>query len=64
VHPEIAKTLITQRRDELVRHTTSGRWTGRRRFPRWHVSWTRTVLGPARRAATAPVTLAGAVRPW
>jgi hypothetical protein len=47
VHPEIAKTLITQRRDELVWHTTSGRWTGRRRFPRWHVSWTRTVLAPA-----------------
>ena len=47
MHPEIAKTLITQRRDELVRHTTSGRWTGRRRFPRWHVSWTRTVLAPA-----------------
>ena len=46
MHPEIAKTLITQRRDELVRHTTSGRWTGRRRFPRWHVSWTRTVLAP------------------
>ena len=46
MHPEIAKTLITQRRDELVRHTTSGRRTGRR-FPRWHVSWTRTVLAPA-----------------
>jgi hypothetical protein len=38
VHPEIAKTLIAQHRDELVRHTTSGRRTGRRRFPRWHVS--------------------------
>ena len=45
MHPEIAKTLIAQRHDELVRHTTSGRRAGRR-FPRWHISWTRTVLAP------------------
>ncbi|MGH3235512.1 MAG: hypothetical protein ACRDOH_20130 [Streptosporangiaceae bacterium] len=48
MHPEIARTLVAQRRDELVRHTTSGWRTGRRRLPRWHISWTRTVLTPAR----------------
>ena len=44
MHPEIAKTLVTQHRDELVQDSAFGR---RRRFPRWHVSWTRTVLAPA-----------------
>jgi hypothetical protein len=46
MHPEIAKTLIAQHRDELVQQTASRRRTGRR-FPRWHISWTRTVLAPA-----------------
>jgi hypothetical protein len=47
MHPEIAKALVTQHRDELVRHSASRHGTGWRRFPRWHVSWTRTVLAPA-----------------
>ncbi len=47
MHPEIAKTLVAQHRDELVRQTASSRRAGRRRFPRWHISWTRTVLAPA-----------------
>jgi hypothetical protein len=56
MHPEIAKTLVEQHRQELVRyspgskrdHTGSAR-SGRlsRRLPRWHVSWSRTVLSPA-----------------
>jgi hypothetical protein len=46
VHPEIAKALVAQHHDELVRPTTPGRRPGRRRFPRWHISWTRTVLVP------------------
>ena len=46
MHPEIAKTLVAQHRDELVRHPAAPR-TGRR-FPRWRISWTRTVLAPAR----------------
>jgi hypothetical protein len=44
MHPEIAKTLVAQRHDELVRDSGSARRAARRRFPRWHVSWTRTVL--------------------
>ena len=47
MHPEIAKTLVAQHHDELVRDSESGRRAARRRFPRWHVSWTRTVLAPA-----------------
>ena len=47
MHPEIAKTLVAQHRDELVQQTASCRRAGRRRFPRWHISWTRTVLAPA-----------------
>ena len=64
MHPEIAKTLVAQHRDELVQDSASRRPAGRRhRFPRWHVSWTRTVLAPAgaNRAGQPP---AGAVRPW
>ena len=47
MHPEIAKTLVAQHCDELVRGSASGRRARRRRLPRWHVSWTRTMLGPA-----------------
>jgi hypothetical protein len=47
MHPEIARALVAQHRDELVRHSASRRRASRRRFPRWHVSWTRTVLAPA-----------------
>ena len=61
MHPEIAKTLAAQRRAEITRSTasagrsrrSSGRpgWLGRR-APRWHVSWSRTILSPA--AGTGP----------
>jgi len=47
MHPETAKSLVAQHRDELVRDSESGHRAARRRFPRWHVSWTRTVLAPA-----------------
>jgi hypothetical protein len=52
MHPEIAKVLVAQRRDELAQETASrrhgsGRLThGHHLFPRWHVSWTRTILAP------------------
>lgn len=47
MHPEIAKTLAAQHHDELARQTASGRRADRRRLPRWHISWSRTVLAPA-----------------
>jgi hypothetical protein len=54
MNPEIAKTLVEQRREELSRTTAETRrnrnagpsWLSRR-LPRWHVTWTRTVLSPA-----------------
>ena len=59
MHPEIAKTLVAQHHDELMRDTArTRRGPGRRRFPRWHVSWTRTVLAPA-----GPPAAAGSGRP-
>jgi hypothetical protein len=59
MHPEIAKTLVAQHRDELVQQTTSLRRTGRRRFPRWHISWTRTVLAPVGGSGPADGNRAG-----
>jgi len=59
MHPEIAKTLVEQRRDELTHTAESGRtrqagpgWLSRH-LPRWHVSWSRTVLSPAGGPGTA-----------
>jgi hypothetical protein len=45
MHPEITRTLVAQHHDELVRDAARARRP--RRFPRWHVSWTRTALAPA-----------------
>ena len=59
MHPEIARTLVAQHRDELVRHSASRHRAGRRRFPRWHVSWTRTVLAPAVAPGSAGTNRAG-----
>jgi hypothetical protein len=61
MHPEIAMTLAEQRRQELVRHTAASRRdpegsAGSRRLsrlPRWHVTWSRTVLSPAGVPGTA-----------
>jgi hypothetical protein len=59
MHPEIAKVLVAQRHDELTHHRTSRRdGPARRRFPRWHVSWTRTILTPAE----PPVAIASSGR--
>jgi hypothetical protein len=55
MHPDIARTLIEQRSQELTRYAAKSRrgtpasagpiWLSR--LPRWHVSWSRTVLSPA-----------------
>jgi hypothetical protein len=60
MHPEIAKTLVEQRREELTRNTAESRqarkagtrWLSSR-LPHWHVSWSRTVLSPAGGPGTA-----------
>ena len=59
MHPEIAKTLVAQHRDELVRDSASCHRARRRRFPRWHVSWTRAVLAPAGAPGSAGANRAG-----
>jgi hypothetical protein len=59
MHPEIAKTLVTHHHDELTQDAAVGRRVGRRRFPRWHVSWTRAVLAPAVAPGTAGANRAG-----
>jgi hypothetical protein len=53
MHPEIAKALVSQRHDELAHHPPTRRGPSRRRFPRWHVSWTRTILTPVSNPAAA-----------
>ena len=61
MHPEIAKALVAQHREELMQHSASRHRTGRRRFPRWHVRWTRTVLVPAVAPGSADANRAGRV---
>ncbi len=60
MHPEILKNLVAQRRDELARTAESSQgprnspgpsWFSRH-FPRWHVSWSRTVLSSAGASGT------------
>ena len=53
MNPGLAKSLVDQRREELTRTTAQTRrsrgsdpWLSRH-MPRWHVSWSRTVLSPA-----------------
>ncbi len=60
MHPELAKSLVEQRREELTRTTAETRRTRdsgpswlSRHLPRWHVSWTRTVLSSAAGPAAA-----------
>jgi hypothetical protein len=70
MHPEIAKTLAGQRREELTRYkaryTAESRrdpgpsagpgWLSRR-VPRWHVSWSRTVLSPGQRGSSLVIII-------
>jgi hypothetical protein len=61
MHTETLKTLVAQRRNELTRtaessrvprHSSEPSWFSRH-FPRWHVSWSRTVLSSAGASGTA-----------
>ena len=56
MHPQIAKTLVEQRHQELMHaanhhshELTASAQPGwlNRHLPHWHVSWSRTVLSPA-----------------
>jgi hypothetical protein len=48
MHPRITQSLASDRHAELVRTATeSRRQPARRPFPRWNVTWSRTILSPA-----------------
>jgi hypothetical protein len=47
MHPEIARALVTQRREELSRSAAGSRPGAGRLFPRWRISWSRMTVPPA-----------------
>ena len=47
MHPEIARALVTQRREDLTRSAAISRPGPNRLFPRWRISWSRMTLPPA-----------------
>ena len=47
MHPETARALVAQRRDELTRSAALGLPRPGRLFPRWRISWSRMTLPPA-----------------
>jgi hypothetical protein len=55
MHPEFAKTLFAQRREELTRSAAGSLRRPYRLFPRWRISWSRMTLPPA----GAPAALDG-----
>ena len=52
MHPEIAKALAAQRREELTRSAATSLPGPSRLFPRWRISWSRMTLPPAGAPAT------------
>jgi hypothetical protein len=46
MNPEIAKTLVKQRNHELRQQSARSRRGSVLRLPKWHVSWSRTILSP------------------
>jgi hypothetical protein len=59
MHPEIAKALVTQRREELARSAAGSRPGARHLFPRWRISWSRMTLPPAGPLAAPAADRAG-----
>jgi hypothetical protein len=58
IHPNVARTLVEQRYEQLVqdmRYQNDSKPPGSRvrRLPRWRISWSRTVLSPAGVPGTA-----------
>ena len=54
MHPEIARALAAQRRQELARSAAASLPGSSRLFPRWRISWSRMTLPPG----GAPAALA------
>ncbi len=55
MHPEFARALVAQRRDELAQSAAVSRRGPRRLFPHWRISWSRMTLPPALDAGRAAV---------
>ena len=53
MHPEIARALVAQRREELTRTAAVSLPRPGRLFPRWRISWSRMTL-PSAEAPAAP----------
>lgn len=47
MHPETAKSLTIQHRDELCKDAAGRHMVPARRLPRWRISWSRTLLSAA-----------------
>ena len=48
MHPEIARTLAAQHREDLARQMRASRQAHHgRRFRHWTLTWSRTILSPA-----------------
>jgi hypothetical protein len=63
MHPYIAQTLTEQRHREILRQTAESRRGPVRRFPRWHLSWSRTTLASSGQKGSSLIIIVSAHRP-
>ncbi len=63
MHPYIAQTLIEQRHQEIARQIAESRRGPVRRFPRWHLSWSRTTLTSSDHGGSSLIIIVSAHRP-
>jgi hypothetical protein len=63
MHPYIAQTLTEQHRQDVARQTAGSRRGPVRRFPRWHLSWSRMSLASSGRRGSSLIIIVSAHRP-
>jgi hypothetical protein len=63
MHPYIAQTLTEQHNREIVRRTAESRRGPVRRFPRWHLSWSRMTLVSRDHSGSSLIIIVSAHRP-
>ncbi|MBV9449518.1 MAG: hypothetical protein JO345_26850 [Streptosporangiaceae bacterium] len=63
MHPYITMNLVHQQRQEAMRHAAESRRGPVRRFPRWHLSWSRMNLASAGQRGSAVMIIITAHRP-
>lgn len=57
MNPQFALTLAGQRQQEIAQQVAESRRGPVRRFPRWHLTWTRTRLSPVGRGGSSLVII-------